>query len=259
MEYFTKFLNQPSLTTLTTDDIKDKYYDISLNDDTFSWINGKHISYDSFLNSMVEVDKIKSNKNYVPKLKINIKTNGNDISTFLAIANVISQHEAETIAIVDRHAFSGGTLLCLLCDKIEMKEYALLGRISAYNHMPFNSTHILKAEEALNMSWTKVVFEYLLDKEKSIVDQFKKILLRKYTENETNEIIQFFMFTGSHNMPIYYDQLPEIIKRKVTITKIESSDNTGYMTMQQQLDKIINSSDTSNNVLDNISDNVSNE
>ncbi len=202
-----------------------EYSSIYLEEDTYSWMSGKNITYDTFLNDITQLDKVCELTKQTSKLKVHIKTKGNDISNYLAIANVISQYKEETVAVIDRFALSGGTLLCLLCDRIEMKEHALLGRISAYNYMPFNSTHIIKAQEAVDMSWTKVIFEYLIDMEKCVVDQFKKMLLRKYTAEEVDEIIQFFIYGGSHNVPIYYDQLPEVIKKKVTIIKMEQKPN----------------------------------
>lgn len=151
-------------------------------------------------------------------LKITIKTYGGKVSTFLPIAIVLSKHKGKLTAVVDRYAYSGGTILVLMCDEIIMTEYSNLGGINPYYLIPINSNHIKRASDAIDNSWMKVIFEYAIDTEKSVIVQLVSMLNnKKYTFDEINTIIQFFVYDVNHNVPLYYETLPEVIKRKITI------------------------------------------
>lgn len=174
------------------------------------WFN-EGISFDRFMTSY---ESININK----PLKITIKTYGGKVTTFLSIARVLSKHKGKLTAVIDRYAYSGGTVLALMCDEIIMTEYSNLGGINPYYLIPINSNHIKRASSGINNSWMKVLFEYAIDVEKNVLFQLKSFLSTKYTQNEIHEIIQFFVYDVDHNIPLYHELLPDIIKKKIVIT-----------------------------------------
>ncbi|VBB17927.1 hypothetical protein YASMINEVIRUS_390 [Yasminevirus sp. GU-2018] len=175
-----------------------------------SWFSSNAISYDRFLDAFEQTDKSQP-------LVVNIKTYGGRVTTFMPIARALSNYPQKTIAVIKRYACSGGSLLCLVCDEIVMTKDSMMGAINPYYLIPFTSRHVKKAEEALNMSWTKVLFDYVSDMEKSYVDTFKEMMLKKYSPTEIDEIIEFFLYKNDHNLGIYYDSLPECIKKRVRL------------------------------------------
>lgn len=205
--------------------------------DTDSWF-GSTIQYDKFMD-------VYDTMNEELPLTVRIKTNGGKLTTFMPIARVLNNHVGKTTAIVDRYAYSGGTILCLMCDEIIMTKNSILGGINPYIYLPINSNHIKKGSDAFNLAITKVLFEYLTDMESCFLDQFKIFLSKKYKPEEITEIIDFFVYKYDHNLAIYYDMLPEIIKRKVilvngpkpqqseyndevtSVCDVESNDETG--------------------------------
>ncbi len=202
MEFITSFLypkeRQPQLDLQTIDLIEDTSF------------FGKHkISYNMFLDAYERVN---------PELPLTVllKTHGGYVSDFLPIARILANHKDTTIR-VDRYAFSGGTILCLVCDKIEISKYTLFGGINPYMVIPINTEHIERGKEAINASWIKVIFEYFADMEKTVLDQIKEMMSKKYTKEEVDELINFFTYKFNHNVPISYDELPELLKKKILI------------------------------------------
>ena len=180
-------------------------------DSMFNMLGSSKITYDSFMNQYDTLDT------ELP-LKVNIKTHGGSVSTFLSIAKVLSEYPSKTTIKIDRYAYSGGTVLCLVCDEIEMNKNCIMGAINPYILLPVTSKQIDKAQEKLGASgFAGLVFEYLKDMEACYITNYKNILSKKYTEQEIQEIIDFFVYKYDHGMPIYYEDLPQIIKNKIKL------------------------------------------
>jgi hypothetical protein len=215
------------------------------------WLS-EGITYNRFLDAYEKMDES------LP-LKITIQTYGGNVTNFLPIARVLANHQGETTAVVRRYAYSGGTILCLMCDKIVMSKYSILGAINPYMYIPINTNHIKKATEAINQSWMKVLFEYFADMEQSVLDQLKLLLLKKYSESDIETIIQFFVYKYNHNVPIYYDMVPEVIRNKIVLI----DNNTNRKSDEQRVsdygmvpDVIRNKIAVSDNDIDELNDNV---
>lgn len=183
---------------------------------------GKSISFDSFMDSFEKI-------NPDLPLQINLKTYGGKVSTFLPIAQVLSLYPSKVTVKIDRYAYSGGTLLCLVADEIQMTEFTQLGAINPYILLPITTRQIKTVQEKYNNSngtstststsaLTDLLFEYANDMEKSYLYQMTIMLARKkYTKEQVDEILNFFLYKFDHNIPIYYNDLLDIIKNKVTI------------------------------------------
>ena len=180
--------------------------------DTDSYLSSGGIKYDSFMNSLEKADPS------LP-LRIELKTSGGKVGTFLSIANVLSKYPSTVTIKVDRYAYSGGTLLCLACDKIEMDEFSELGAINPYILLPVNAKQVKKIQDKYNPTGlTALLFEYFNDFESDYVSKLKSMLkLKKYSDSEIEEISNFFLYKYDHNMPIYYSDLPEIIQKKIVL------------------------------------------
>ena len=169
------------------------------------------ITYDSFMN---QYDKIDTK---LP-LRVEIKTHGGSVSTFLSIAKILSEYPSKIIIKIDRYAYSGGTILCLVCDEIEMNKNCIMGAINPYILLPVTSKQITKAQEkTAGSGFVALIFEYLKDMENCYLTNLKNILSKKYPEQEIGEIIDFFVYKHEHNMPIHYEDLPQIIKNKIKL------------------------------------------
>jgi hypothetical protein len=150
------------------------------------------ITFDKFLNDFEKVDK------NLP-LRIELKTCGSKVNTFLSIANILSKYPSKLTIKVHRYAYSGGTLLCLIADEIEITENTQFSGINPYIVLPVNSKQIK-------------------DMESSFIDQLKIFLnIKKYTPNQIDDIINFFFYKYDHNIPFSHESLPQIIKNKIVL------------------------------------------
>jgi hypothetical protein len=104
-------------------------------------------------------------------------------------------------------------------DEIVMDKNSMLGAINPYIFIPITSRQIDKARLSLteSFSWITSFLEYFDDTEKSYIDSLKLLLKKKYTFDEINELVEFFMYRYEHSMPIYYDMLPKCFQKKVTL------------------------------------------
>ena len=201
---------------------------IILDDAKSSLLFGKSITYDTFM------DDYEKAHTDLP-LTIRIKTYGGKLDTFLPIAKVLSNYPSKTILEVDRYSYSGGTILCLACDEIKLDSNSMLGSINPYMFIPVTSRQIIKAQETIGNSWLNLIFEYAIDMETCFLDQIRQMLLKQnYTETDIEELIEFFVYKFDHNVGIYYDDLPDIIKKKVVLR------NTEYDNIDKELSEELN-------------------
>lgn len=177
--------------------------------ETNGWFN-EGISFDRFMEAYESMDIEKP-------LRITLKTYGGKVTTFLPIARVLSKHKGKLTVVIDRYAYSGGTILALMCDTIVMTDYSNLGGINPYYLIPINSNHIKRASDAINNSWVKVLFEYATDVEKSVIAQLESMLSTRYKPQEIEEIIRYFVYGVDHNTPLYYESLPKVIQKKILL------------------------------------------
>ena len=185
----------------------DNVQKISLKEDGGWFRSG--ITYDKFMDAYETMDVNKP-------LELTIRTNGGEVTKFLSIGWIIVNHKGKTTAIIDRYAYSGGTLLALLCDEIVMSEHSALGGINPYILLPINSGHIKRVSDVIGKTWMNVIFEYLKDMEDSVLKRFTLMLAKKYREDEVNTIIDYFVFEVDHNLPLYQSMLPMSVQKKIT-------------------------------------------
>ena len=57
----------------------------------------------------------------------------------MLIANVIANHKGKTVTLIPRYAFSGGTVIALVCDEIHLLPNASLGSIDLQMYFPIKS------------------------------------------------------------------------------------------------------------------------
>jgi ClpP class serine protease len=99
MEFFSKIFSTDS-SGLLVDDNHIKIIDQNM------YPFGK-LTYDTFMDAYGQINQKKP-------LIVTLKTKGGDVKTFLPIARIIANHPEKTTLFVNRYAYSGGTLLCLM-------------------------------------------------------------------------------------------------------------------------------------------------
>ncbi len=173
--------------------------------------SGGSCNYNNFMD---QFEKINPN---LP-LKVEIKSLGGAITTFLPIAQVLSKYPSKVTIEIDRYACSGGALVCLVCDEIIMHEHDFIGAINPYIWIPITSKQIEAASETLKTSpFLSLVCNYLQNMEGNYVDQVKQMLTsrKNYTESEIDEILDFIMYKYEHSIPIYYKDIIDVLKKKI--------------------------------------------
>lgn len=184
--------------------------------------SGGSCNYNSFMDQFEKIDP------NLP-LKVEIKTLGGAMTTFLPIAQVLSKYPSKVTIEIDRYACSGGALVCLVCDEIIMHEHDFIGAINPYIWIPITGKQIEAASETLKSSpFASLVCNYLKNMESNYVDQVKQMLtIRKnYTESEIDEILDFIMYKYEHSIPIYYDNIINVLKKKIVYISLKEEFET---------------------------------
>jgi len=150
------------------------------------------------------------------------------------IANVMKNHEGKTIAKVSKNAMSGGTLIALMCDEIEINRNGCLGPFDPfmaskmfYVQFPYMMKTFKKHKED---NW---ICDLGYNMTNEISDVFEKkirqMLSKKYDNDAINEMFQVFYYDAYPDMPIFVDEIPKCINFKVT----NNYDNTNDANNEQ--------------------------
>lgn len=180
--------------------------DTTMNDGFFGLYQSgiSHKTYEQFLK---DYSKLSSVDDFTLKLY----TSGGSMFYTILIANILSNHTGKITALITKYAMSGGTLLALMCDEIQMTESACLGCIDLQVHLPIK--HVLPT--LTNFRHTNFLcslgYDLLSSYENTYEVKIKSLLSKKYDEDDLEEIYEFFCNHTDHEIPIFMDELPNEI------------------------------------------------
>lgn len=154
------------------------------------------------------------------EITININTLDGYLSYVLMICNIVKNHKGRTIGKITKCALNGGTLIALMCDEMHIDKNGCLGpfdpAMSSLMYTPVKDM-INTFDKYQNNSW---VCDMGSQMSKNIVVSFERkvrdMLLKKYTDTETNNIMKVFYTDSLTNCPIFVDELPSFLKFKIT-------------------------------------------
>lgn len=177
------------------------------------WLNyfGQSINETTYSDFINEYNKLKDDD----LLQVNITTKGGSLLYIIMIANVIVNHKGKTIARIPKYAFSGGTLIALVCDEIELCAGAALGPFDPlYNSivtMPVKTLlPVLEKHKDTNM-YCEFGYHYFNDVKTNFDNRIRKLLRYKYNDEQIDSIFEVFCKNNEHNFPIFIDDIPNFI------------------------------------------------
>lgn len=145
-------------------------------------------------------------------LVIHIRTEGGSLTYATLIAHIVAAHSGKTTARVTRYAMSGGTLIALACDSIEMTKYATLGGIdpqsSTYGSVRNVRPHLVNWGPELG-SWASLFRAVALTSLSEIESSFGEQVGRIFGERYSRDVLHFFTKKHSHETPLLRAMLPE--------------------------------------------------
>ena len=180
--------------------------------DFFSSVLGKRIDERTYSDFMAEYDS-----RVLPDddLTVVLTTEGGDMTYSVLIANVVANHKGKTIALVPRYAFSGGTVIALMCDEIHLLPNASLGPIDLLVYVPIKSV-IPTMQKYKDTNWFCGTVHALLDScQADYVRKLRGLLALKYDERAVCKVLEFFYFEFNHNTPLFQRDMPAFMAQKV--------------------------------------------
>lgn len=175
-----------------------------------------YINDDTYYRFLEEYNKCQSNDTII----LNICSSSGSLPFVLMIANVMRNHEGKTIARVTKNAMSGGTLIALMCDEIEINRNGCLGPFDPfmaskmfYVQFPYMQKTFKKHKEEnwicdLGYNMTNEISEVFERK-------IRQMLSTKYDEDTINELFEIFYYNAYPDMPIFVHEIPKCINYKV--------------------------------------------
>jgi len=184
-----------------------------------SWVGSQNgISESIYLDFLQKYRKLtKANP-----LTIEITTMGGDLTYALLIANILSRHPYPVICQVPKFAMSAGTLIALAGSELQMTNYATLGPIDPQVHSWIGGPvkHLRTATIAIPEAprepsfadmFQKFVASYTSELEESYQTKIARILIRRYSESQAEELIDLFYLRYAHCIPIMVDEIPDFV------------------------------------------------
>ena len=183
--------------------------------DILSTVLGKRIDeqvYSSFLS--LYNDRPPSTQD--DDIEVVLTTEGGDMTYSILIANIIANHKGKTIATIPKYAFSGGTVIALMCDEIHLCPNASIGPIDLQVFFPVKSV-IPSMKQWAGRSWFCSAMHGILNAyQVDYIEKLRGLLEIKYTDAETvKQIIDFFYFKFNHNTPLFHRDIPDFLAHKV--------------------------------------------
>jgi len=181
--------------------------DTSHNDGLFG-LYQSGISQKTYENFLMDYSKLEPTDDFT----LSIYTNGGSMFYTILIANILTNHKGRITALITKYAMSGGALLAIMCDSIQMSESACLGCIDLQMHLPIK--HVLPT--LTNFRHRNVLcslgYDLLSSYETTYETKIKSLLIKKYSKEEVEKIYDFFCNHTDHAIPIFPHELPSLIK-----------------------------------------------
>ena len=194
--------------------------DTSDQSDMFSSVFGKRIDeqvYSSFLEKY-------NNRPESPddELEIVLTTEGGDMTYSVLVANILANHKGKTTAVVPKYAFSGGTVIALMCDEIHLCPNASLGPIDLQVYLPVKSV-LPSMEKWAYRSWfCSAVHGLLSTCQKDYIDKLTGLFELKYKDSVVvKDMIDFFYFKYNHSTPLFQRDMPDFLAHKVKTVDVK--------------------------------------
>ena len=180
--------------------------DTSMNDGFFG-LYQSGISQKTYENFLKDYSKLSPTDDFT----LSIYTNGGSMFYTVLIANILSNHRGKITALITKYAMSGGTLLALMCDNIQMTENACLGCIDLQLHLPIK--HVLPTLTNFRHTnfFCSLGYDLLFSYESTYETRIKSLLSKKHSREDSDIIYEFFCNHTDHEIPIFFNELPNKI------------------------------------------------
>lgn len=176
-------------------------------------------TYNSFIR---EYKKIKKTDDF----DLIITTKGRGPSTIFAlmIANVIVNHSGKVTAKIPSYALGTGTLIALMCGEIQMTSYACLGTINPtfldidlkfIKHAVAMVNDKIFEEPSLLQILSETLNSHISNLDVNYDKKIQKLLKKKYTTSQIEEINLSFNKSHSSEYPISLDEVPSFLSIKM--------------------------------------------
>jgi len=193
-------------------------------DGLFSSLFGKRIDERTYSKFLADYDAIAPDD----ELTIVLTTEGGDMKYSVLIANAVANHKGRTVALVPKYAFSGGTVIALMCDEIHMFPNASLGPVDLQVYLPVKSV-IPTMRSWKDANWFCGTVHAVLDScQSDYLDRLRSLLELKHEQkNEVGAILDFFYHKFNHSTPIFQRDVPASLSLKVrTVDRSDTTEKT---------------------------------
>jgi len=172
--------------------------------DGFFGLYQSGISQKTYENFLKDYSKLSQTDDFT----LSLYTNGGSMFYTILIANILSNHKGKITALITKYAMSGGTLLALMCDNIQMTENACLGCIDLQLHLPIK--HVLPTLTNFRHTnfFCSLGYDLLSSYENTYEVKIKSLFKRKYYKEDADSIYDFFCNHTDHEIPIFLNELP---------------------------------------------------
>lgn len=188
---------------------------IVIGDSNSSWLCKGSIDnsvYDKFCKDYENVESSEP-------LTISIRSHGGTVLYSLLIGNIISSHFGPVTIEVPGCALSAASFLVLLGDEIVVCRHATLSPFDPQMY-GISLRDIIKSFPPEDTGFKALIRNFASSKSQSINESYIRILLRKYSPEEVEEIKNVFIEGRDHDSPIFINELPECVSKKIRIEKI---------------------------------------
>ena len=149
------------------------------------------------------------------ELTVVLTTEGGDMKYSVLIANAVANHRGRTVALVPTYAFSGGTVIALMCDEIHLFPNASLGPVDLQVYLPVKSV-IPAMRSWKDANWFCGTVHAVLDScQSDYLDKLRSLLALKHDDKEIGDILDFFYHKFNHSTPIFQRDVPASLALKV--------------------------------------------
>lgn len=165
--------------------------------------DGKHIDKGTYLKFLKCYSKISIDED----IEIELRTSGGALFYSLLISNILYQHKGRVTCTIKNYAMSGGSLIALSCDEINIKNIEVMGPVDPQIFGVLSAKNFLKIMNERGDDYTQNTLERLINSEcHGCVDGylpiFKEILAKNHDEDTINKIIEIFFETEKDHSSI---------------------------------------------------------
>ena len=162
------------------------------------------------------------------EIRININSNGGDVFSGTAIANMIKEHKGKTTAHIESIGASIASVIAMACDEVKMPKNAYLMIHKPWAYMGGNADDFEKTIELLNKIQNNIEEVYM----SKVVNGIERKTITKLVNEETwltgEEASKYFNITLLEELKVLnctsgikYDNMPDFLLPKNEVKKVE--------------------------------------